>query len=374
MAVIRKEDFGKLQDGRSVEIYTLRNTKGTEVKVITYGARLVSWRFNTKRFEPVDVLLGYDDISSYEKDTTFVGAVVGRHANRLADAKAVLNGKEYQLDCNDGSRKQNHLHGGFEGFYKKLWKAEETPEGLKLSLASPAGECGYPGNMEVSVLYGLSNDNELSIRYEAVSDEDTVCNLTNHAYFNLDGFESDSILDQKLQLCSDSFTENDAESLPTGKIIPVEGTPMDFRELTPMGAHIDDDYEQLKFGHGYDHNWILRDKPAEVEMEPGMFGYDPGCPIDYLKDGLKNAAVAESGKTGIQLLVYTTMPGIQFYAGNFLDGSFKGKKGVPFAHRSGFCLETQYYPNAFRHPEFPQPVLKKGEVWKSQTIYVLKAK
>ena len=373
MAIIKKEAFGTLQDGRKIEKYTLRNTKGTEVKIITYGARLVSWRVMTSKFEFVDVLLGYEDIASYEQDDKYLGAVVGRHANRLEDGIAVIGGKEYQLEQNDGSRKQNHLHGGFSGFDKKVWEAEETHEGLKLTLTSPAGEGGYPGTMKVSVLYGLSNDNELSIRYEAVSDEDTVCNLTNHAYFNLDGFESDSVMRQKLRIFADSFTENDEESLPTGKIIPVEGTPFDFREMKVIGERIDEDNTQLKFGKGYDHNWILRDEPAEVVMEPGMFGYDPGCPIDYLEGGLKNAAEVESEKTGLLLRVYTTMPGIQFYSGNYLDGKFNGKKGVHFPRRSGLCLESQYYPNAFKHPEFPQPILKKGEVWKSQTIYVLKA-
>lgn len=372
MATIKKESFGKLKDGREVELYTLRNTKGTQAQIITYGARLVAWKFRNQDFKLVDVVLGYEDIATYEQDDKYLGAIVGRHANRIAEGKAVVGGKEYQLELNDGSRKQNHLHGGFHGFDKQLWEAEETHEGLKLTYRSKDGEGGYPGNLTATVTYGLSNDNELSIRYEAVSDKDTVCNLTNHSYFNLDGFDADSVLEQKLQIFSDEFTENDEESLPTGKILPVEGTPMDFREPTAIGARIGEDYDQLVKGKGYDHNWILRDKPAEVEMEPGMFGYDPGCPIDYLEAGLKNAAYAYSEKSGISLTAYTDLPGIQFYSGNYLDKNLPGKQGVRFGLRSGFCLETQYYPNAFQHPEFPQPILKAGEVWKSQTVYVLK--
>lgn len=371
MAIIKKEAFGKLSDGREAELYTLRNTKGTEVKVTTYGARLVSWRIMDQDAKYVDVVLGYADAAAYEKDDTSMGGVVGRHANRIADGKVTINGKEYQLDRNTGSKKQNHIHGGFKGFHDQLWMAEETYEGVKLTYHAKDGEGGYPGNMTVSVLYSLSNDNELSLSYEAVSDADTICNLTNHTYFNLDGYAAGSVLDQKIQIFADSYTWADAESLPDGRILPVAGTPMDLREPVRIGAHIDDDFDELIMGKGYDHNWVLRGDKPDAEQKPGMFGFDPHCPIDYLKGGLKKAAYAESDKSGLTLTCYTTQPGIQFYTGNFLCGGIPGKQGVEFLRRTGFCLETQYYPNALAHPNFPQPILKKGETWKAQTVYVL---
>ena len=374
MAIIRKEAFGKLSDGREAELYTLRNTKGTEAKITTYGARLVGWRIMGRDAKFVDVVLGYADAAAYEKDDTSMGGVVGRHANRIADGKVTIDGKEYQLDRNTGSKMQNHIHGGFQGFHDRLWTAEETYEGVRLTYHAQDGEGGYPGNMTVSVLYSLSNDNELSIRYEAVSDADTICNLMNHTYFNLDGYDAGPVLDQKIQIFADSYTWADAESLPDGRILPVEGTPMDLREPVRIGEHIDDDFDELVMGRGYDHNWVLRGDLPDAELKPGMFGFDPHCPIDYLQDGLKKAAYAESDRSGITLSCYTTQPGLQFYTGNFLCGGIPGKNGVEFQRRTGFCLETQYYPNSLAHPEFPQPILKKGETWKAQTVYVLALK
>ena len=376
MATVKKESFGKLSDGREVFLYTLRNTKGTEVAVTTYGARLVKFAARDKDFTKRDIVLGYENAEQYEKDTTSMGGVVGRHANRIAGGKVTLGGKEYQLELNTGSKKQNHIHGGLKGFHCQLWEAEEVYEGVKLTYHAKDGEGGYPGNMTVSVLYSLSNDNELSLRYEAVSDADTVCNLTNHAYFNLDGFAAgpEAMLNQRIQIMADTYTWADEESLPDGRILEVQGTPMDLRVPLRIGAHIDDDFEELKFGHGYDHNWVIRDKPVELELKPGMFGFDPTCPIDYNEGGLKKAAYAESDVSGLTLTCYTTLPGIQFYSGNFLKGGLPGKDGVEFMRRSGFCLETQYFPNAFANPNFPQPILKKGETWKAQTVYVLAVK
>ncbi len=376
MATVKKESFGKLSDGREVFLYTLRNTKGTEVAVTTYGARLVKFAARDKDFTKRDIVLGYENAEQYEKDTTSMGGVVGRHANRIAGGKVTLGGKEYQLELNTGSKKQNHIHGGLKGFHCQLWEAEEVYEGVKLTYHAKDGEGGYPGNMTVSVLYSLSNDNELSLRYEAVSDADTVCNLTNHAYFNLDGFAAgpEAMLNQRIQIMADTYTWADEESLPDGRILEVQGTPMDLRVPLRIGAHIDDDFEELKFGHGYDHNWVIRDKPVELELKPGMFGFDPTCPIDYNEGGLKKAAYAESDVSGLTLTCYTTLPGIQFYSGNFLKGGLPGKEGVEFMRRSGFCLETQYFPNAFANPNFPQPILKKGETWKAQTVYVLAVK
>lgn len=367
MATIKKDSFGKLSDGRAVELYTLRNTKGTEVKVTTYGARLVAWSAYGKDHKRTDIVLGYADGAAYEKDDTSMGGLVGRHANRIAGGKVTIDGKTYQLDLNTGSHNQNHIHGGFQGFHQKLWTAEETDQGVKFTYHAADGEGGYPGNMTVHVLYSLSNDNELSIRYEAVSDADTVCNLTNHAYFNLNGFASGPVLDQKIQIFADKYTWADAESLPDGRILDVAGTPMDLRQPTRIGEHIDDDFDELVMGHGYDHNWVIRDEKPVIETKPS----DPSCPIDYVGGGLKKAAYAESDQSGFTLTCYTTQPGVQFYTGNYLNGGLPGKDGVEFQRRTGFCLETQYFPNAFANPNFPQPILKKGDTWKAQTVYVL---
>lgn len=371
MAEVKKETFGHLSDGREVFLFTLRNTKGTEAAVTTYGARLVSWKAFDKDFVKRDVLLGFTSAEEYEKDTASIGGLVGRHANRIAGGRVVLGGKEYQLELNTGSKKQNHIHGGLKGFHCRLWEGQEKSGGVLLTYHAADGEGGYPGNMTVRVRYALSNDNELLISYAAESDADTVCNLTNHAYFNLDGVGEGmgDVLSQRIQLFSDTFTWADAESLPDGRILPVEGTPMDLRQLTPIGAHIDDDYDELKMAGGYDHNWIIRDEKPVVKVQPGAFGYDPSCPIDYTADGLKKAAYAESEKTGLTLTCFTTLPGLQFYTGNFLRGE-RGK-GAVFGKRMGFCLETQYYPNAFANPAFPQPVLRKGDTWRAQTVFVL---
>lgn len=372
MAQITKESFGKLSDGREAFLYTLRNTKGTEVKVTDFGARLVSFIVRDKDFKKRDIVLGYDSAAGYEADTTSMGGVVGRHANRIAAGKAVINGKEYQLELNTGSRKQNHLHGGLKGFHMRLWDAAEiTDQGVKFTYNAKDGEGGYPGNMTLTALYSLSNDNELMLTYEATADQDTICNITNHAYFNLDGHAAgtEAAMKQKIQIFADEYTWADSESLPDGRILPVEGTPMDLREPTPIGLHIDDDFDEIQMGQGYDHNWVLRDVPVEKEMQLGEFGYDPGCPIDYLNGGFKKAAYAESDESGITLTCYTTLPGMQFYTANFLNGSAIGKEGTAYARRSSFCLETQYFPNALANPNFPQPILKKGETYKAQTIY-----
>lgn len=335
---IRKFDFGKLSDGRTVDAYELKNPAGTTVTIINYGARVTSWIFNG-----IDIILGYDNAQSYERDGAYMGAVVGRCANRIGGAKFQLNGKTYTLDKNDGN---NHLHSGFNGFEKKIWTANITGNGLEMSVESPDGEGGYPGNFKATVVYNLTSDNELLIDYSATADANTLCNLTNHSYFNLDGFDSGSILNQKIQIHADSYTWASAESIPDGRILPVDNTPMDLRELTVIGEHIDDDFDQLNFGHGYDHNFCV-----------GKLGE------------LKEVAVAEG--SSIRMTVLTTQPGLQFYAGNFLAGNPVGKHGVNFANRSGFALETQFYPNAINLPNFDQPVLKRGEIQTARTIYKL---
>lgn len=323
--MITEKIFGTTSDGREVKIFELKNSSGTTAKIISYGGRLTSWKFNG-----IDVVLGFEKISDYEKDSAYLGAIVGRCANRIANAEFELNGKIYKLDKNDGGK--NHLHGGFNGFEKKIWATEILSDGLKLSVKSPDGEGGYPGNFQAEVIYKLTEKNNLEIFYEATSDADTLCNLTNHTYFNLDG--GGKILEQKIQIFAEKFTWANEESIPDGKILSVEGTPLNLKNLQKIGEHIDDDYDEIKFGHGYDHNYCV-----------GKLGE------------MKKVARAE-GK--INLEVFTTQPGLQFYSGNFLPNS-----------RTGFALETQFYPNAINVKNFDKPILKKGEKFSSKTIYKL---
>jgi len=329
---VTKNNFGVTSDGRAVEVFELRNSAGTTAKIITYGARVQSWTFKN-----VNVILGYDTIAGYEADDTYKGAVVGRCANRIGGAKFELNGKTYNIDKNDAGK--NHLHGGFNGFEKKIWSAEILSDGLKMSVESPNGEGGYPGNFKAEVIYKLTDNNALEISYSATSDADTLCNLTNHSYFNLDG--GGDILNQKIQIFADNYTWANDESVPDGRILPVEGTPMDLRNLQKIGEHIDDDFDELNFGRGYDHNYCLG-KSGEM----------------------KKAAYVESSDGKIKLTVETEMPGVQFYAGNWLNDKKFGK-------RTGFALESQFYPNAINLPNFDKPILKAGEIFKSKTIYTL---
>lgn len=329
---ITKNVFGKTADGNVIEGFELKNASGAMVKIISYGARVQSFIFNN-----INVVLGYDTVAEYESDDTYKGAVVGRSANRIGGAEFKLNGKVYKIDKNDGGK--NHLHGGFNGFEKKIWTGEILPDGLKLSVESPDGEGGYPGNLKASVIYSLTNDNALKIIYSAVSDKDTLCNLTNHSYFNLNG-EGD-ILNHDIQIFADTYTWANAESVPDGRILSVEGTPMDLRQPQKIGEHIDDDFDELNYGRGYDHNYCL-----------GKLGE------------IKTAATVIGDKSKIKLTVETDMPGIQFYSGNWLNDN-------KFKKRSGFALETQFYPNAINLENFDKPILKVGETFKSTTVYKL---
>ena len=345
MATITRRGFGRLDDGREIEEFTVVNARGTTARFISYGARLVSLAVKGRDGAPVDVVLGYDSMDAYRKDDKFMGAIAGRHANRIAGAQFSLNGRTYQLAKNDG---RNHLHGGKEGFDKKVWHGNIEDGSLVFVYTSPAGEENYPGELIAKVRYRLSEEDELIIDYEATADEDTVCNLTNHSYFNLDGFGNGDIRQHKLQIFAGRYTAADAELLPDGRILPVDGTPLDFREPVPIGARIDEDCEAIRNGHGYDHNWCIK------EAEDGA---------------LVKAARVEAASSGISMEVFTTSPGMQFYSGNFLNADLAGKDGVRFARRSGFCLETQYYPNALANPHFPQPILRRGETWKARTVY-----
>jgi aldose 1-epimerase len=344
---ISKRPFGKTAEGHAVDIFTLKNFNGMTAEITNYGGIVVSLSVPDNKGNFEDVVLGYDNFDKYLKNKPFFGAIIGRNSNRLENAAFEINGIEYKVTKNEG---ENQLHGGITGFDKVLWKAEAVEgkeEALLLSYTSKDGEEGYPGNLEVKVTYALTEDNSLRIDYHAVGDKDTVVNLTNHSYFNLSGHGAGDILEHKVMINADKFTVNDEASLPTGEIREAKGTPMDFSTLTAVGKNIDSEYEQIRFGKGYDHNWVLntignlQEKAAEVVDE----------------------------KSGRIMEVYTTKPGVQLYTGNFLDGSEIGKSCAVYNRRNGLCLETQYFPNALKHKHFPSPILKAGDEYKHTTIY-----
>ncbi|HEX2947883.1 MAG TPA: aldose epimerase family protein [Clostridia bacterium] len=344
---IEKNYYGSMNDGTKVHVYTLTNSSNMKVGIIDYGGIIVSLKVPGKNGKTADVVLGYDSLEQYMEGGFYLGALIGRHANRIEDAEFELNGKVYNLAKNDG---RNHLHGGDKGFDKVVWHSEviNGPDGqaLQLKYRSADGEENYPGNLDVKVIYTLTNANELKIDYYAVTDKDTVINLTNHSYFNLADYESGDILKHQLRINADKYTVINDEGIPTGEIKDVKGTPLDFTALTTIGKDIDSPDEQIVNGKGFDHNWILKVSGKKPEFAAEV--YDP-----------------ESGR---RMEVYTTKPGIQFYSGNFLTSS-KGKGGAEFDKRSGLCLETQFFPNAMKHKHFPSPVLKAGDEYRYTTIY-----
>jgi aldose 1-epimerase len=344
MSQVSRQAFGTTAQGTTVSLYTLTNKNNMSITISTFGGTLVSVEVPDKNGTLTDVVLGYDDLANYEKQDKYIGALIGRCSNRIAKGQFHLNNKDYQLYCNNGT---NHLHGGKIGFDKKVWDAQVSDNQLKLTYISQAGEEGYPGTLTTHVTYTLAEDNTISIEYKAMSDTDTVCNLTNHTYFNLSGHNSGTILDQKIQLFADYYTVADQKSLPTGEIASVENTPFDLRQPTRIGDRIDNDFAQLQFAGGFDHNWVIND-------------YD---------GTLKKAAWAYAKDTGITLTAFTTLPGIQFYSGNYLEDAPAGKKGSTIAKRCGFCLESQYFPNALKNPNFLQPILKKDQVYHEVTTY-----
>lgn len=347
---VKVSAFGKTADGRSVSRYLLSNSKSVEATLIDYGASLVSLKVPDRNGKSMDVVLGYDDIAGYEKDKSFFGASIGRYGNRIAGGQFILNGMTFHVPKNDGP---NSLHGGTPGFNKRLWTAIDRSnpgaEVVEFSYTSPDGEEGYAGTLMVKVTYTLPDDkNELKIDYAATTDKDTVVNLTNHCYFNLSGDMSQEILKHQLLLHASEFTPVDSTLIPIGELKPVKGTPFDFEQSTAIGSRINQDDEQLRFGKGYDHNWVLRRS-------------------DHA--GLQLAAVAFEPSSGRVLEVLTTEPGVQFYSGNFLDGSAHGKGGQAYNHRTGFCLETQHFPDSPNHKNFPSTVLKAGQTYRSSTIF-----
>jgi aldose 1-epimerase len=345
---VTKKGFGVTSDGRKVEMYTLKNDKGAEAEIITYGGAVVSLKVPDRTGKTTDIVLGFDSVADYEKHTAFFGALIGRYANRIGNAKFSLNGNEYKLAANNGV---NHLHGGAKGFDRVVWTARplgsKTDAALELTYLSRDGEEGYPGSLNIKVVYSLNDKNELKIVYSATTDKDTVVNLTHHSYFNLAGAGRDSILDHDLTINADRYTPTDAGSIPTGTLSSVKGTPFDFTKPIKIGARIDLGDEQLKFGRGYDHNWVLNKKGADLSLA---------------------ATVFEAG-SGRVMEVWTTEPGLQFYAGNFLDGSVKGKNGQSYPYRSGFCLEAQHFPDSPNKPNFPSTILKPGGKYFQTTIY-----
>lgn len=347
-AALKQESFGKTEDGQSVELYTLINRHGVEAKIMTYGGTVVSLKVPDRNGKLSDVVLGYDNLDGYLKGTKYIGALIGRYGNRIAKGRFDLGGVGYKLAVNNG---ENHLHGGIRGFDKVVWKARplrlRAGAALELTYLSRDGEEGYPGNLTTTVVYTLTDRDELKIDYSATTDKDTVVNLTHHSYFNLAGHGSGDILGHQLMINADRFTPTDAGSIPTGELRSVTGTPFDFTHMTAMGARIDADDEQLKFGSGYDHNWVLNGPTGR----------------------LRRAAKVVEPTTGRVLEVWTTEPGMQFYTGNFLDASQAGKNGVAYNRRSGFCLETQHFPDSPHYPNFPSTVLKKGGRYQSTTIY-----
>jgi aldose 1-epimerase len=346
---IEVSDFGKTADGVAVSKYVLKNTKGLEAVVTNYGGTLISLKVPDRGGKSADIVLGYDSVDAYEKGTSFFGGTIGRYGNRIAKGRFTLDGKVFELPKNDGP---NTLHGGKVGFNKRVWTAADKSRAdaavLELTYTSADGEEGFPGKLNVKVTYSVpAEKNELRIDYEATTDKDTVVNLTNHSYFNLSGDPSHNILDHQLVLHAGKFTPVDATLIPTGELKAVAGTPFDFTKATAIGARIEQDDEQLKFGKGYDHNWVL----------------DRGG-----KGVLLTAAEVFEPTSGRVLDVVTTEPGIQFYSGNFLDGSAIGKSGQAYGHRTGFCLETQHFPDSPNHANFPSTEVKPGQTYRTTTV------
>lgn len=341
--MITKKLTGKSDKGEDIYLFTICSGYG-QVTVSSLGASIESIIVPDINGNHVDVALGFDSIKAREEHEQYMGSIIGRHANRIEKGRFVLNGRVYILAVNNPP---NHLHGGNYGFDKKVWMGDIQGDTLYFHYRSADGEEGYPGNLDVTVSYGFDDSGTLTIGYDAVSDEDTVVNLTNHAYFNLSGHDDGSILDHMLAIKSSCFTENDKDCLPDGNIVPVEGTPMDFRNFRMIGEGIDSEYSGIKNAGGYDHNYIIDKKPDEFGL----------------------AAQAVSPKTGIMMSVYTDMPGMQFYSGNAIKDVPPGKGGCVYTRRSGFCLETQYYPNALSHSHFPSPILKAGQRYSHKTYY-----
>lgn len=343
MEKLQIQKFGITKDGSKPYLYKMKNDAGMEVQVSDFGATLVNVTVLDQDKNPVEVVLGYEDAAGYENGTAAIGAIVGRNANRIGGACVTINGIDYKLAENDG---KNNLHSGPDVYQKRMWRVVENGDDhVTFLLHSPDGDQGYPGALDMKVTYTLDEENGLTIHYEAVPDQDTVINMTNHSYFNLNGHKSGSVLHHRMQLLSDAFTPADAQSIPTGEVCSVDGTPMDFRSTKELGAEIDAAYEPLILGNGYDHNWVLKnegrfDKVAEVIGD----------------------------ESGIVMEVWTDRPGVQVYTANFLENE-AGRNGAVYQKRDAVCLETQNYPDAVHQKNFPEAICKKGETYDTKTAY-----
>jgi aldose 1-epimerase len=346
MPLIEKSPFGTTPSGEPVELYTLKNASKVEIRIMTYGGTVISLKVPDRNGTPGDIVLGYETLDGYLKNSPYFGSIIGRYGNRIGKGQFSLDGKQYTLPKNNG---ENTLHGGIKGFDKVVWKATEfkSKEGPALSLTylSKDGEEGFPGNLNATVVYTLTNNNELRLEYTATTDKVTVVNLTHHSYFNLAG--EGSILQHELMINADRFTPVDAGLIPTGELRSVKGTPMDFTKTTAIGARIDQQDEQLVMGKGYDHNWVLNRSTGKLLL----------------------AAKAYEPRSGRVMEVLTIEPGLQFYSGNFLDGTITGKGGQVYKQRYGFCLETQHFPDSPNKAAFPSTILKPGQQYKSITVY-----
>jgi len=347
-STMKQEPFGKLQDGTAVNLYTLTNAKGVTMTVTNYGGRITSLKVPDKSGKMEDIVLGFDNLDGYLAENPYFGALIGRYGNRIGGAQFKLDGKVYHLAKNDGP---NSLHGGIKGFDKVFWAGSDVSakdaQALSLRYVSNDGEEGYPGTLTSMVTYTLTSNNELKIEYVATTTADTVLNLTNHSYWNLAGAGSGDILKHQMTIEASKFTPVDKTLIPTGKLENVEGTPFDFRKATAIGERIEKDDQQLKYGKGYDHNYC----------------------IDGADGSLKRCAQVTDPSTGRSMEILTTQPGVQFYTGNFLDGTIKGKGGKVYGHRGAFCMETQHYPDSPNKPEFPTTVLKPGQEYRQTTVY-----
>ncbi len=348
MNAITKTHWGSLPSGEEIHLYTLRNSNGLEAAITNYGGRVVTLKTPDRDGNFEDIVLGFDDLEGYLGNNPYFGALLGRYGNRIANGEFTLHGRTYKLARNNG---QNSLHGGLKGFDKVAWSAREISRpdapGLELNYLSKDGEEGYPGNLTVKVTYTLADSNELRIDYDATTDKDTVLNLSNHSYFDLRGQRAGKILEHRVMINADRFTPVNANLIPTGELKSVEGTPFDFRKSSAIGARIDEPDEQLGYGEGYDHNFVLNRTGAGPSLAARVS--DPG--------------------SGRVLEVLTTQPGVQFYTGNHLDGTIRGKAGTVYGPRFGFCLETQHFPDSPNQPNFPSTELKPGQRYQETTIF-----
>ena len=347
-ATVARAPFGALPDGTAVELFTLTNANGLEIRAMTYGAIIVSLKTKDRAGQLDDIVLGYDDVAGYVKQNPYFGTVVGRYGNRIAKGQFTIDGKTYTLAKNNGP---NHLHGGIKGFDKVVWKAEPFEKGDAVGIVfthtSPDGDEGYPGTLNARVTYTLTNKDELRVDYFATTDKPTHVNLTQHTYFNLAGQGTRDVLDHQLRIDADRYTPVDATLIPTGELAPVQGTPFDFRKPHRIGERIGADHEQIKHGRGYDHNFVLNRKAP----------------------GIADVIQVSEPTTGRTLRIATTEPGVQFYSGNFLDGTIKGKGGRVYQQRYGFCLETQHFPDSPNKPNFPSTLLRPGQEYRSTTVF-----